>query len=86
MVEVKFDKKTKKFSIVDEAEGTIGASRQITRFKQFCLPKLEQQKDIIFYKTFTSTDFDIIKEYNFKFIYAADSDRFIKLFFESTEN
>ena len=27
MVEVKFDKKTKKFSIVDEAEGTIGASR-----------------------------------------------------------
>lgn len=33
MVEVKFDKKTKKFSIIDEAEGTIGASRQITRFK-----------------------------------------------------
>lgn len=82
MVIVKLDKKSKEFLIVDE----IGTPRQITRFKQFCLPKLEQQKDTIFYKTFTSTNFDIIKEYNFKFIYAADSDRFIKLFFESTEN
>ena len=79
MVEVKFDKKTKKFSIVDEAEGTVGASRQITRFKQFCFPKIEKQKEAI-------SDFDFVKEYDFKFVYAEDGDNFTKLFFESTEN
>lgn len=79
MVEVKFDKKTKKFSIVDEAEGTVGASRQITRFKQFCLPKIEKQKEAL-------SDFDFVKEYDFKFVYATDGDNFTKLFFESTEN
>lgn len=79
MIEVKFDKKTKKFSIVDEAEGTVGVSRQITRFKQFCLPKIEQQKEAL-------SDFDFIKEYDFKFVYAEDGNNFTKLFFESTEN
>lgn len=79
MVEVKFDKKTKKFSIIDEAEGTIGASRQITRFKQFCLPKIVLQKD-------TLSDFDFVKEYDFKFVYATEGDNFTRLFFESTEN
>lgn len=79
MVEVKFDKKTKKFSIVDESEGTIGSSRQITRFKQFCLPKIEQQEDAL-------SDFKFVEEYDFKFVNATDGDNFTKLFFESTEN
>lgn len=79
MVEVKFDKKTKKFSIVDDSEGTIGSSRQITRFKQFCLPKIEQQKEALF-------NFKFVEEYDFKFVNAADDDNFTKLFFESTEN
>lgn len=79
MVEVKFDNKTKKFSIVDEAEGTVGASRQITRFKQFCLPKIEKQKEAL-------SDFKFVEEYDFKFVYAIKSDNFTKLFFESTEN
>lgn len=79
MVEVKFDKKTKKFSIVDDSEGTIGSSRQITRFKQFCLPEIEQQKE-------ASSDFKFVEEYDFKFVNATDSDNFTKLFFESTEN
>lgn len=79
MVEVKFDKKTKKFSIVDESEGTIGSSRQITRFKQFCFPKIEKQKE-------ASSDFKFVEEYDFKFVNATDGDNFTKLFFESIEN
>ena len=79
MVEVKYDKKTKKFTIIDDSEGTIGASRQITRFKQFCLPKIEKQKEAL-------SDFDFVKEYDFNFVYAEDGDNFTKLFFESTEN
>lgn len=79
MVEVKFDKKTKKFSIVDESEGTIGSSRQITRFKQFCFPKIEKQNVAL-------SDFKFVEEYDFKFVNATDGDNFTKLFFESTEN
>lgn len=79
MVEVKFDKKTKKFSIVDESEGTIGASRQITRFKQHCLPKIEKQKEAL-------SDFKFVEEYDFKFVSFTDGVNYTKLFFESTEN
>lgn len=79
MVEVKFDKKTKKFSIVDESEGTIGSSRQITRFKQFCFSKIEKQNVAL-------SDFKFVEEYDFKFVNATDGDNFTKLFFESTEN
>lgn len=79
MVEVKFDKKTKKFSIVDESEGTIGSSRQITRFKEYCFPKIENEKKVLH-------DFEFVKEYDFKFVYATDGDNFTKFFFESTEN
>lgn len=79
MVEVKYDKKTKKFTIIDDSEGTIGASRQITRFKQFCLPKIELQKDAL-------SDFKFVEEYDFKFVYSTDGDNFTKFFFESTEN
>ena len=79
MVEVKFDKKTKKFSIVDESEGTIGSSRQITRFKQFCFPKIEKQNEAL-------SDFKFIEEYDFKFVSFTDGVNYTKLFFESTEN
>lgn len=79
MIEVKFDKKTKKFSIVDEAEGTVGSSRQITRFRQFCFPKFKKQNEALL-------DFEFVKEYDFKFVYATVGDKFTRLFFESTEN
>ena len=42
MVTVKIDRKTGKCEIVDDAEETPGSSRQITRFRQYCLPILEE--------------------------------------------
>lgn len=43
MVEVKINTKTGKCEIIDNAEGTPGASRQITKFRQYCLPILEEE-------------------------------------------
>ena len=67
MVEVKIDTKTGKCEIVDEAEGTPGSSRQITRFREYCLPILisEVKKD----KSLKSTNTNNIRfnEYGFDF-------------------
>ena len=43
MVEVKINTKTGKCEIIDNAEGTPGASRQITKFREYCLPILEEE-------------------------------------------
>jgi hypothetical protein len=67
MVKVKLDRKTGKCEIIDDAEGTPGSSRQITRFRQYCLPVLEEEvkKD----KTLKTTNANNIRfnEYGFDF-------------------
>ena len=80
MVTVRVNKKTKACSIVDEAEGTPGASRQITRFRECCLPVLEVQvkspmmkrKDIEF------------SEFEFKFLRMDEDNNTITFSWEST--
>lgn len=65
MVAVKIDRKTGKCEIIDDAEETPGSSRQITRFRQYCLPILEEEikKD----KTLKTTNTNNIRfnEYGF---------------------
>ena len=67
MVKVKLDRKTGKCEIIDDAEGTPGSSRQITKFRQYCLPILEEEvkKD----KTLKTTNANDIRfnEYGFDF-------------------
>lgn len=67
MVKVKLDRKTGKCEIIDDAEGTPGSSRQITKFRQYCLPVLEEEvkKD----KTLKTTNANNIRfnEYGFDF-------------------
>ena len=67
MVKVKINKKTANCEIIDDAEGTPGASRQITKFRQYCLPILEAEvkKD----KTLKTTNANDIRfnEYGFDF-------------------
>lgn len=43
MITVKINKKTGKCEIIDNAEGTPGTSRQITKFRYYCLPVLEEE-------------------------------------------
>lgn len=72
MVTVKIDRKTGKCEIVDDAEETPGSSRQITKFRQYCLPILEEEikKD----KTLKTTNTNNIRfnEYGFDFSYKND--------------
>ena len=72
MVTVKIDRKTGKCEIVDDAEETPGSSHQITRFRQYCLPILEEavKKDKIL-KT-TNTNNIRFNEYGFDFSYKND--------------
>ena len=67
MVKVKLNRKTGKCEIIDDAEGTPGSSRQITKFRQYCLPVLEEEvkKD----KTLKTTNANNIRfnEYGFDF-------------------
>lgn len=67
MVMVKIDRKTGKCEIIDEAEETPGLSRQITRFRHYCLPILEEavKKD----KTLKTANSNNIRfnEYGFDF-------------------
>ena len=67
MVKIKLDRKTGKCEIIDNAEGTPGSSRQITKFRQYCLPVLEEEvkKD----KTLKTTNANDIRfnEYGFDF-------------------
>lgn len=67
MVKVKLNRKTGKCEIIDDAEGTPGSSRQITKFRQYCLPVLEEEikKD----KTLKTTNANDIRfnEYGFDF-------------------
>ena len=65
MVKVKLNRKTGKCEIIDDAEGTPGASRQITKFRQYCLPILEEEvkKD----KTLKTTNVNNIRFNQFYF-------------------
>ena len=67
MIKVKLNRKTGKCKIIDDAEGTPGSSRQITKFRQYCLPILEEEvkKD----KTLKTTNANNIRfnEYGFDF-------------------
>ena len=65
MVEVKINTKTGKCEIIDNAEGTPGASRQITKFREYCLPILEEEvkKD----KTLKTTNVNNIRFNQFYF-------------------
>lgn len=65
MVEVKINTKSGKCEIIDNAEGTPGASRQITKFRQYCLPILEEEvkKD----KTLKTTNVNNIRFNQFYF-------------------
>lgn len=67
MVKVKLNRKTGKCEIIDDAEGTPGSSGQITRFRHYCLPILEEEvkKD----KTLKTTNANDIRfnEYGFDF-------------------
>ena len=72
MVTVKIDRKTRKCEIVDDAEETPGSSRQITKFRQYCLPILEEEvrKD----KTLKTANANNIRfnEYGFDFSHKND--------------
>ena len=67
MVTVKIDRKTGKCEIIDAAEETSGSSRQITKFRHYCLPILEEEvkKD----KTLKTANTNNIRfnEYGFAF-------------------
>lgn len=65
MVEVKINTKKGICEIIDNAEGTPGASRQITKFRQYCLPILEEEvkKD----KTLKTTNVNNIRFNQFYF-------------------
>ena len=65
MVKVKLNRKTGKCEIIDDAEGTPGASRQITKFRQYCFPILEEEvkKD----KTLKTTNVNNIRFNQFGF-------------------
>lgn len=87
MVAVKIDRKTGKCEIIDDAEGTPGSSRQITKFRQYCLPILEEEikKD----KTLKTTNTNNIRfnEYDFDFSYKNDgNEKFYILVWDLIEN
>lgn len=42
MVRIELDFENKKATMIDDAEGTPGMSRQYTRFRQYCLPDIEK--------------------------------------------
>lgn len=80
MVTVRVNKKTKACTIIDEAEGTPGASRQITRFRECCLPVLEVQV-----KSPTMKRKDIeFSEFEFKFLQMDEDNNMITFSWEST--
>ena len=87
MVMVKIDRKTGKCEIVDDAEETPGSSRQITRFRQYCLPILEDliKKD----KKLKTANTNNIRfnEYGFDFLYKNDgNEKFYILVWDLIEN
>lgn len=65
MIEVKINTKKGTCEIIDNAEGTPGASRQITKFRQYCFPILEEEvkKD----KTLKTTNVNNIRFNQFGF-------------------
>lgn len=80
MIIVRVNKKTKACSIVDEAEGTPGVSRQITRFREYCLPVFEVQV-----KSPTMKHKDIeFSEFEFKFLRMDEDNNTITFSWEST--
>ena len=87
MVMVKIDRKTGKCEIVDDTEETPGSSRQITRFRQYCLPILEDlvKKD----KKLKTANTNNIRfnEYGFDFSYKNDgNEKFYILVWDLIEN
>ena len=87
MVMVKIDRKTGKCEIVDDAEEMPGSSRQITRFRQYCLLILENlvKKD----KKLKTANTNNIRfnEYGFDFSYKNDgNEKFYILVWDLIEN
>lgn len=87
MVTVKIDRKTGKCEIIDAAEETSGSSRQITKFRHYCLPILEEEvkKD----KTLKTANTNNIRfnEYGFAFSYKNDgNEKFYILVWDLIEN
>ncbi len=87
MVTVKIDRKTGKCEIIDDAEETPGASRQITKFRHYCLPILESEvkKD----KTLKTANTNNIRfnEYGFDFSYKNDgNEKYYILAWDLIEN
>ena len=87
MVTVKIDRKTRKCEIVDDAEETPGSSRQITKFRQYCLPILEEEvrKD----KTLKTANANNIRfnEYGFDFSHKNDgTEKYYILVWDLIEN
>lgn len=87
MVMVKIDRKTRKCEIVDDTEETPGSSRQITRFRQYCLPILEDlvKKD----KKLKTANTNNIRfnEYGFDFSYKNDgNEKFYILVWDLIKN
>ena len=87
MVAVKIDRKTGKCEIIDDTEETPGSSRQITRFRQYCLPILEDlvKKD----KKLKTANTNNIRfnEYGFDFSYKNDgNEKFYILVWDLIEN
>ena len=72
MVTVKIDRKTGKYEIIDDAEETPSSFCQITKFRHYCLPILEEEvkKD----KTLKTANTNNIRfnEYGFAFSYKND--------------
>ena len=87
MVAVKVDRKTGKCEIIDDAEGTLSSSRQITKFRQYCLPILEEEvrKD----KTLKTANANNIRfnEYGFDFSHKNDgTEKYYILVWDLIEN
>lgn len=87
MVRVKLDRKTGKCEIIDNAEGTPGSPRQVTKFRQYCLPVLEEEikKD----KTLKTTNANNIRfnEYGFDFSpEGGDNEKYYILAWDLIEN
>lgn len=87
MVTVKIDRKTGKCEIVDDAEETPGSSRQITRFRQYCLPILEDLVKKDKKLKMANTNNIRFNEYGFDFSYKNDgNEKFYILVWDLIEN
>ena len=87
MVAVKIDRKTGKCEIIDDAEETSGSSRQITKFRHYCLPTLESEVKKDKTLKIANTNNITFNEYGFDFSYKNDgNEKFYILVWNLIEN